>query len=63
MKSELRDLRTTLESLREHDHADIPQTLVSRIIDAESANPEDESAALREVRLAIDDYLREDEES
>lgn len=62
MRSELRDLRTTLESLRQRDHADLPEALVSRIIDAEAANPEDEAAALREVRLAIDEYLREAEE-
>lgn len=58
MRTELRDLRTTLENLRQRDHADLPEDLVSRIIDAEAANPEDEAAAIREVRLAVDDYLR-----
>lgn len=58
MRTDLSDLRATLEQLRKVQHPELSADLVNAVIDAEAANPDDDTSALREVRRAVEEGLQ-----
>jgi hypothetical protein len=51
--TDLKDLLTTVEALREDLHPDLDTAFVEAVVRAEEQNPEDDDEALRAVRAAL----------
>ena len=51
--TDLKDLLTTVEALREELHPDLDTSFIEAVVRAEEQNPEDDDEALRAVRAAL----------
>ena len=51
--TDLKDLLSTVEALREELHSDLDPSFVEAVVRAEEQNPEDDAEALRAVRAAL----------
>ena len=56
-QNDLTDLRRAVETLRNERYPDLDAGFLAAVIDAEDQNPEDEPAALRQIRLALNEIL------
>lgn len=53
MKTDLRDLRLTVETIRRDSYSHLDREFLSAIVSAEDQNPDDNEEALRTIREAL----------
>lgn len=57
MKSDMRELAETIHELRIKKYGDLPEDLITKILEIETENFEDRIEAGKRISKAIEDYL------
>lgn len=58
-KTELEHIRSVVERVRQDLHPDLDRTFVDTILEIKSRSSDDDANAIREIRTALDTFLRD----